>query len=70
MPDLTNNNPESLNPVYARDRAAVVTCAIVAIIREALNDPELHARIAHTLRFEFADLERQVMNENRHDPEL
>ena len=70
MPDLTDNNPESFNPVYARDRAAVVTCAILAIIREALNDPELRARIAHTLRFEFADLEGQVMNENRLNPEL
>ena len=44
--------------------------AILTIIREALNDPELRARIAHTLRFEFADLEGQVMNENRLNPEL
>jgi hypothetical protein len=64
-----NDDPQNVNQVYARDRAAVVTCAIVAIVREALNDPELRTRIGHTLRFEFADLERQVLHENRINPE-
>ena len=64
-----SNSSENRNHVYARDRASVVTCAIVAIVREAMNDPELHARIANTLRFEFADLERQVISENRISPE-
>ena len=64
-----SNSEESSNHVYARDRPTVVTCAIVATIREAMNDPALHARIAHTLRFEFADLERQVISENRINPE-
>jgi hypothetical protein len=62
----TNKTPdEKFNHVYARDRAHVVTCAILAILRAALDDPELRGRIAATLRFEFADLERQVLSENR-----
>ena len=69
MPDLTDNNPESFNPVYARDRAAVVARAIVCIVKSVINDPETLLRIAETLRFEFADLERQVINENRANPE-
>ena len=69
MTETNNDHDPKVDQVYARDRATVVTCAIVAIIREAMNDPALHARIAHTLRFEFADLERQVISENRINPE-
>jgi hypothetical protein len=62
----TNNTPdEKFNHVYARDRAAVVTSAILTIVRTALDDPELRSRIAATLRFEFADLECQALSENR-----
>ena len=64
-----NTPPETFNHVYARDRASVVACAILAILRDALDDPELRSRIAATLRFEFADLERQVLSENRPDGE-
>jgi hypothetical protein len=60
-----NTSPETFNHVYARDRAAAVTCAVLAILRAALDDPELRSRIAATLRFEFADLEHQVLSENR-----
>jgi hypothetical protein len=62
----TNNTPdEKFNYVYMRDRAAVVTSAILTILRAALDDPELRSRIATTLRFEFADLECQVLSENQ-----
>ena len=54
---------------YARDRAAVVATAILAVIKEWLSDPELHVRITETLRFEFSDLERQTLSENRPNPE-
>jgi hypothetical protein len=61
-----NNDPsEKFNTVYARDRAAVVATAVLAIIKDALDDPELRARVAATLRFEFADLVREVFSENR-----
>jgi hypothetical protein len=64
---MTKIDPSSepFNPAYARDRAAVVTCAILAILRAALDDPEIRSRIAATLRSEFTDLERQVLSENR-----
>jgi hypothetical protein len=65
LTNQTNHDPSNVNHVYARDRAAVVTCAILAILRDALNDPQLRSNIASTLRFEFADLERQVLSENR-----
>ena len=61
------NHDHKVDQVYARDRAAVVACAVLAIVRDALTDPEVGARIAETLRFEFADLEREVINENRLD---
>jgi hypothetical protein len=68
---VSTNNPDSQHAqVYACDRAAVVTSGILAIIRDALNDPELRTHIAETLRFEFSDLERQVLSENRISPEL
>jgi hypothetical protein len=63
--DTDNTSPETFNHIYARDSAAVVTCAILAILRAALDDAELRSRITATLRFEFADLERQVLSENR-----
>ena len=52
---------------YARDRAAVVACAILAIVRDWVNEPELRTRIAAYLRQEFSDLQTQVISENRTD---
>jgi len=52
---------------YARDRAAVVATAVLAVIKDWLDDPELHARITETLRFEFADIVRQVFDDRPHD---
>jgi hypothetical protein len=49
---------------YVRDRAAVVAVGIVCIVREAPNEREACARVAETLRFEFADIEREA-SENR-----
>ena len=64
----TDNVPDKkFNRVYARDRAAIVTSAILTILRTALDDPELRSQIAATLRDEFADLERQALSENRSD---
>jgi hypothetical protein len=58
MTDQVNHDPPHINHVRARDHAAIVATAILAIIRDALsdalNDPALHAHIATTLRFELA----------------
>jgi hypothetical protein len=55
---VTKNNidHENVNYVHARDRAAVVVNAVLAIVQDALNDPELRAHIASILRDEFADI--------------
>jgi hypothetical protein len=58
----------------ARDRAAVATTAIMQIVTAALrrwSDGDLtalasvRAEIATTLRDEFADVERQILNDTR-----
>lgn len=60
--------------VAARDRAAVVTTAIIQIVVSALRRwnagdladlASVRAEIAATLREEFADVEQQVLNEIR-----
>ena len=68
MTETNHDHDPKVDQVYAHDRAAVVACAVLAIVRDALTDPELRTRIAETLRVEFADLERQVINENRPIP--
>ena len=60
MSSIINNPLKSFNSAYARDRAAVVAAGIVCIVREAPNNREACARVAETLRFEFADIERQA----------
>ena len=60
--------------VAARDRAAVVTTAIIQIVVSALRRrnagdlaalASMRAEIAATLREEFAEVEQQVLNEIR-----
>jgi uncharacterized protein (DUF2267 family) len=65
---MTENNHDltNVNHVYARDRAAVVATAVLAVIKDALDDPELRARVAATLRFEFADIVREVFDDRPH----
>jgi hypothetical protein len=64
MPDVTDN-PENFK--FARDRAAVVATAVVAIIHDWVREDELRLRIAAYLRQEFRDLVAQVFSENRTD---
>ena len=52
---------------YARDHAAVVATAVIAMVRDWVDEPELRTRIAAYLRQEFSDLQAQVINENRSD---
>lgn len=60
-----NDPSKKFNIVYARDRAAVGAAAILSVIKDVLDDPELRARVAAILRSEFADLVREVFSENR-----
>jgi hypothetical protein len=48
-----------------KDRAAVVTAAVIAIVKRALHDPALAREIAAALREEFHDIEQRVLNETR-----
>ncbi len=53
-------------PIATRDRAAVVTAAIIQTIADALrNGTDAHAAIIATLRDEFADVARQTASEIR-----
>ena len=63
MTKITSTSGE-INHVYARDRATVVATAILAVVKDWLDDPELRGRLAESLRFEFADIMREVF-ENR-----
>jgi hypothetical protein len=58
MTDQISHDHPHLNHVRGRDHAAIVTTAILAVIRDALsdalNDPALHGHIATTLRLELA----------------
>jgi hypothetical protein len=66
MADESKYDPGKVN-LYARDRAAHVTVAVLAVVKDALCDIELRARIAAYLRQEFNDVEQQVISENRTD---
>ena len=65
MSETNHDHDPKVNQVYARDRASVCATAVVAIIRDWVNEPELRARLAAYLRQEFRDLEAQVLSENR-----
>lgn len=45
------------------DRAAVVATAVIAVLRRALHDPELHREIAEQLREEFYDIKQEALAE-------
>jgi hypothetical protein len=64
---MTENHDPKASQVYARDRASVTATAVVTIIRDWVNEPELRARLAAYLRQEFRDLEAQVLSDNRTD---
>ena len=55
------------NEVCARDRAAVVAKTVLAVIKDWLDDPELRARVAETLRSEFTDIVHEVFNDRPRD---
>jgi hypothetical protein len=60
---------------FPRDRATLVTNTILGVIEDAIKTAvedalsAAHAAISNALRDEFADLTRQVINENRSAPE-
>jgi hypothetical protein len=67
---------DTCDHVAARDRAAVVTTAIIQIVASALRRwnagdlaalASVRAEIAATLREEFADVEQQILNDTRSD---
>lgn len=61
-----NEIPLSQEPFanrHARDRAGLIAIAVLSVVRDALDDPEVRMRVANVLRFEFADLVRDVFED-------
>jgi hypothetical protein len=54
-----------------RDRAEVVTTALLQIVRESPDEARTHVRFVDLLRNEFCDVARELINEGfrRDEPE-
>jgi len=54
---------------HRADRAAVVTTAVLQIVREAVNSASVRAAVEAALREEFADIQQQTISQIRPEDE-